>query len=189
VLKAIREFRKSLIITGFGNARIKNVADFLKAVSADKGAGVEVQFFDARLVATWEHLYFATLDALTAFKNEENISKTLAMETMLYASVQHQITKATELAGIKPTSTEIALLVIGNTGGEAKSALAAIQARIRGQADDGILEMSEEKAKAIKKAFGISDLELEAVRKGGEEEEKALVNLVIERMALLAAQH
>jgi Mg2+ and Co2+ transporter CorA len=49
--------------------------------------------------------------------------------------------------------------------------------------------MSEEKAKAIKKAFGISDLELEAVRKGGEEEEKALVNLVIERMALLAAQH
>ncbi len=189
MLKVIQEFRKSLMITGFRTAGIKNTADFLKAVNAKKASAVEVQFLDATLVATWEHLYFAALNALMAFKNRENISKTLAMETMLCASAQRQITKATEQTGIKPTSTEIALLIIGNTDREVKSALAAIQARIHVEADDGVLEMSEEKAKAIVKAFGISDLELEAVRKNGEEEEKALVSLVIERMALLATQH
>jgi len=47
---------------------------------------VEVQLFDASLVTTWEHLYFAALDSLTAFRNRENISRSLAMETMLYAS-------------------------------------------------------------------------------------------------------
>ncbi len=189
MLTAIQEFHKSLIITGFRTAGIKNTADFLKAVNANKESAVEVQFLDAKLVATWEHLYFAALDALTAFKNRENISKTLAMETMLYASAQRQITKATEQAGIKPTSKKIALLIIGNTEREVKSALVAIQARVHAQVDDGVLELSEEKAKAIKKAFGISDLELETVRKNGEEEETALVSLVIERMALLATQH
>jgi len=189
VLKVIQEFHKSLVITGFRTTGIKNPADFLKTVNSEKDPGVEVQFFDAKIVATWEHLYFAALNALMAFKSMENISKTLAMETMLYASAQRQITKATEQAGIKSTSTEMALLIIGNTEDEVKSALAAIQASTHLEADDGILEMPEEKAKAIAETFGISDLELETVRKNGGEEEKTLVNLVIERMALLATQH
>jgi uncharacterized tellurite resistance protein B-like protein len=90
---------------------------------------------------------------------------------------------------MKPTSTEIALLIIGNTEREVRSALAAIQACTHVEADDGVLEMPEEKAKAIVKAFRISNQELETVRKNGEEEEKALVSLVIERMALLATRH
>jgi hypothetical protein len=55
------------------------------------------------------------------------------------------------------------------------------------QSDDTVLELSAEKTVIIQKTFGISDLELKtAMKKDGLE--KALTNLVIERMALLATQ-
>jgi KEOPS complex subunit Cgi121 len=148
---------------------------------------VETQFFDAKFVASWEHLYFALLNALTAFKNKENISKSIAMETMLYASAQRQILKAMELLGIKPETSEIALLVIGQNPETVKSALPMVSASVNVQHDDTVLELSEEKRRIIQKAFGISDLELKTMMKK-DGLEKALTNLVIEQMALLTTQ-
>jgi hypothetical protein len=49
-----------------------------------------------------------------------------------------------------------------------------------------VLELSEEKVRRIRSAFNISETELESViGRGGLK--KAIVDLVIERMALLAA--
>ncbi len=188
MLKTIREFDKYLVIAGFRKARIENIEKFLRAVRDGDEARVEVQFFDARLVATWEHLYFAALNALTAFRNGDNISKSLAMETLLYAFAQRQIKKATELAGIKPVSTEVALLIIGDRKEDVEASLAKIQKRIEAQPDDSVLEVTEKKATAIKKAFEISDLELETAAGQGSELSKALVSLVIEHMALLTTR-
>jgi KEOPS complex subunit Cgi121 len=187
LLKYIGEFGKHVSITGFRNANIKNVEEFLKIIRKEKTADVEIQFFDAELVATWQHLYFAVLNALTAFKNKRNISKSLTMEIMIYASAQHQIRKATELLGIKPATSNIAVLMIAGKAEDMKLALSTVLKHVKAQKDDTVLEMSVEKEKIIQNTFGISDLELETVMKGNNLE-KTLVDLVIERMALLAIQ-
>lgn len=187
MLKYIEEFRKYVAIAGFGNVKIKDVEEFFNMVRREKPSNVEIQFFDARFVATWQHLYFAALNALTAFKNKRNISKSLAMETMLYASAQHQIRKATEILGVKPTTSEMAVLAIGEEPEAVESALQTVSKYVNAQQNFTVLELSEKKITLIQKTFEISNLELEAVMgKGGLE--KALVNLVTERMALLATQ-
>jgi len=187
LLKYIEEFEKYVAITGFRKIKISDIEKFLKMIREEKGLNVEIQFFDAKFVATWQHLYFAVLNALTAFKNKENISKSLAMEAMVYASAQRQIRRAVELLGIKPTTSEIALLIIGEKPKPVKLALSMISATAKAQHDDTVLKLSKEKERIIKKAFGISDLELKTTMKK-DELEKALTNLVIERMALLAIQ-
>jgi KEOPS complex subunit Cgi121 len=187
VLKQIEEFGKCVEITGFKNVRIKNVEEFLK-MTCRRSGNVEVQFFDAGLVATWQHLYFASLNALTAFKNGENISKSLAMETMLYASAQRQIRKATELIGIKRTSSNVAVLIVGEKLEVVKSALSAISKSVDGILDEAVLELSKEKVARIQEAFEITEAELQTVIRRNDLK-KALSDLVIERMALLATQH
>jgi len=187
LLKHVEEFGKYATITGFRNVKIKDLEEFLTKIRKKKGSNVETQFFDAKYVATWQHLYFAVLNALTAFKNNRNISKSLAIETMLYASTQRQIRKAMERLGIKPETSEIAVLIIGENSETVKSTLSMISANAMAQHDDTVLELSEEKKRIIQKAFGISDSELKTVvKKDGLEE--ALTDLVIERMALLATQ-
>jgi tRNA threonylcarbamoyladenosine modification (KEOPS) complex Cgi121 subunit len=160
---------------------------FLKKVQKEKPSNVDIQFFNAHYVASWKHLYFAALNALTAFKNEENISKSLAVETMLYASAQGQIRKAVGLIGITPKTPEIAVVIVGKNPQLVKSTLQTISAFTNTQPDDAILELSEEKTAIIRKTFGISDLELKTIMKKGDLE-AALTDLAIERMALLATQ-
>lgn len=187
MLSYIREFRKYVEITGFSNAEISNVEEFLKTIHKEKPLATEIQFFNADLVATWQHLHFATLNALTAFKNKQNLSKSLAVETMLYASAQRQIQKATKTIGIKPDTARIAVLIIGGEFDRVKTALNLVSKHVKAEHDETVLEVSGEKTTAIQKAFGISDLELKTVMTGGNVKE-ALTDLVIERMALLATQ-
>lgn len=184
MLKYIQEFRKYCGIIGFKRVEIDGTEGFLEAINREKPVEVEIQFFDADIIATWQHLYFSVLNALVAFKNKENISKSLAMETMLYASTRRQIRKATQLVGIKPMSPNMAILVVEGKPEAVLSALANISTCINGQRDDSVLRLSEEKMERIKRAFEISEAELETVREG-DGVEKAIIDLVIERVALL----
>lgn len=188
MLKEIKEFGKHVAIAGFRNVKIKGIEDFFKTIRKERSSSVEIQFFDAKFVATWQHLYFAALNALTAFKNRENISESLAMESLLYASAQRQIRKAMEFLGIKPSSSEIAVLVIGEKPELVRSALSMVSRQAKAKRDDAVLGLSKEKIADIQKVFVISHVELETVMKKGDLE-KALIDLVIERMALLATQH
>ena len=100
----MEEFGKFIEITGYSNISFAAAEAFLKE-KRKQSQTTYIQFFDADLIATNEHLYFATLNALQAFKNKTNISKSPAMEAMLYASAQRQIQKAIERSGIKPKTT------------------------------------------------------------------------------------
>jgi tRNA threonylcarbamoyladenosine modification (KEOPS) complex Cgi121 subunit len=93
MLTQIAEFHKTVLISGFRGAKIGDARAFLDGVRCDLPLEVEVQVFDADIVASWQHLYFAALNALVAFKNGRNLSKSLAVETVLYASGQRQIKK------------------------------------------------------------------------------------------------
>ena len=188
MIRRIEGFDKYIGVTGFRNVEIENVESFLNNVRR-RIEDVSVQFFNAKLIAGPEHLYFAALNALKAFESNLNISKSLAVETLLYASAQRQIRKAVELLGIKAESSKVAMLVLDETEAKVHEILEDISGFIQGIRDENVIELSDEKIEAVRELFGISELELAAKleRKGFEKE--ALINLVLEHMALLAIEH
>jgi tRNA threonylcarbamoyladenosine modification (KEOPS) complex Cgi121 subunit len=167
--------------------KIENVSSFFSKANTPELSKIETQFLDASLVATWQHLYFAVLNALIAFRNRSNISNSVSMEIMLYASSQRQIRKAMEMMGLKSETSAIALVMVGTEPREVRSALAIVSKRLKTRSDDKVLELTDRKMALIQKAFEISDLELETVMKNGDLRQ-ALTDLVIERMALLSTQ-
>ena len=187
MLKYIEETGKYVEITGFRNVRVGDAEEFVKAVRKEKQQRVWVQFFDAELVATWQHLHFAVLNALLAFKNERTISKSVAMEVMLYASAQRQIKKAIDFMGVKCDSANVAVVIIDEHPDSVKAVLSVVSKRIGAEPDETVLELSRKKAQRICEAFGITKKELEAVMEKGNVKQ-ALVKLVIERMALLSTR-
>jgi tRNA threonylcarbamoyladenosine modification (KEOPS) complex Cgi121 subunit len=188
LLRYIEEFKKHVAIAGFRDVEIRDIEEFFRTVHREKLLSAHIQFFDAASIATWQHLYFAALNALTAFKNKKNISSSLAMETLLYASAQHQIKNALNMVGISPDSREIAVLIIGEDEESVNSALKTVSKVIAGENDDSVLNLTDNRAKIIKEIFGITDTEIKTAAKRTGLEEEALVDLVIERVALLTTQ-
>ena len=187
MIKKIEEFNQHAAIAGFKNVTISNIEDFFQTVQKKTG-NTQVQFFDASLTAGWQHLYFAALNALNAFKNKRNFSNSLAIETLLFASAQRQIKKAMDMIGIKPAMSHVAVLVVAENEAKASAALETISGILSAERDDGVLDFTDEKIDRVKKLFEISDLELGSkIGKDGSEKE-ALLDLVIERSALLITQ-
>ncbi len=187
MLKYIEETGKYIEIAGFRNVGINDAEEFMKGARKGTPSSVWIQFFDAELVATWQHLYFAVLNALLAFRSERNISKSAAMEAMLYASAQRQIRKALQLMGVKRDSANVAVVITGESPASAEALLSAVSKRVGVERDDSVLEVSREKARRIRGAFGITEKELESVTEK-DDGVKALIDLVIEKGALLSTQ-
>ena len=186
MLQYIKEYGKYGEITGYRGVAFDKAEAFLKTSRKQTRQNVDIQFFDAELIATQEHLYFAILNAVLAFKNKTNHSKSPAMETILYASAQHQIQRAIERCGIKPQTKNIALIIIGEDPKQIQDALQAVTKCVGSEPDESVLEMTKAKEEKIKKTFEITDTELRTLETGNQK--KAIANLVIERVALLSTQ-
>lgn len=187
MLRYLKEYNRYAEITGFKGVRFAQAEEFLKQNRIEDESGIDLQFFDAQLVASQEHLYFALVNALQAFKDRTNISKSLAMETMLFASAQRQIQKAIQLCGIKPETKNMAAILVGEDPIQLKAVLQSITRCVGVEPNEKALGMSKVKGQKIMKAFQITDQEINAVMKMGNHEE-AVVNLVIERVALLSTR-
>ncbi|MGF3522591.1 MAG: KEOPS complex subunit Cgi121 [Candidatus Bathyarchaeia archaeon] len=187
MLKSIEGYGRYVEIAGFADVTIGDEKTFVSDVRCRVPEGVELQFFDASVVATWQHLFFAVLNALVAFKNGRNISKSLAVEIVLYASGQRQIRKAIERVGVKVTSKNVAAVIIGCDAASVQRALTIVKECIGVEPDDSVLELSEPKMRLIKRVFDISDVQLAAAPEG-KSAEQALVDLILENMALLSTQ-
>ena len=187
MLKYIEEAEKYVEITGFRNVVIRDAEGFVEAARTKLPKSAGVQFFDAKLVATWQHLYFAVLNALFAFKSERNISRSVAMEVLLYASAQRQIKKAIDFMGVKCASANVAVAIIGESAESVDEILSIVSKHVGEEPDDDVLEISKEKVEGIREAFGITKTELETVTKKNNSK-GALVDLVVERVALLSTQ-
>jgi tRNA threonylcarbamoyladenosine modification (KEOPS) complex Cgi121 subunit len=187
MIEKLEDFDQYLVIAGFKNVQINNADAFFKDIR-EKTHNACVQFFDAILIAGPEHLRFAALNALNALKNKLNISSSLTMETLLYASAQNQINNAINQLGIKPGSRQVAVLIMAESKDKASRILDTVSKLLPGKRDDSVIELSSTKVDGLKKLFRISSLELEAKteRKGTEKE--AVLDLVIEHMALLATE-
>ncbi len=179
----IKKYDAFVEITGFRGVLIKDSSEIADIIHELRNQEAVVQFLDSDLVASWEHLYFAVIDALLGFKNSSNLSKSLAIEIALYASAQRQIHKAIEIIGVKSGRANVALVILGKNEVKVRASLESVTKRLRKKPDESVLELSKAKIEKIRRVFGISDAEMAAV---SSDFETAIVNLVVERMALLA---
>jgi tRNA threonylcarbamoyladenosine modification (KEOPS) complex Cgi121 subunit len=186
VLYKFEEYGYCAEITGFRGINFEQADAYLKANRKAGQQKVWIQFFNADLIATAEHLYFAVLNALSAFKGGTNLSKSLAMETMLYASSQRQIQKAIQAVGLKPDTSEVAVVVIGKSPETVKSALEEVTVTLKLEPCETVLGLTPKKAAKIKDCFKITPQMLETAKIKGKSEDCALVDLVVEQVALLA---
>ncbi|MCW4016013.1 MAG: KEOPS complex subunit Cgi121 [Candidatus Bathyarchaeota archaeon] len=180
------EFNSNIAIAGFSNVKIEDINTFLEQFKTENKAAI--QFFDAKKVAGTQHIYFAALNTLNAFKKNNNISNNMAVESLLYASAQRQITKAVNMLGLKQDSSEVAALIIAQNSQQKNESLRLVTKAISGERDDSVLEVTSKKIKELRKMFGISNLEFEAKLKKQGLEKEAIIDLVIERMALLVTK-
>jgi len=170
----------AVCIGGFRGVKVGDVDSLLGSVGADVSPHV-FQLFDADRVGGWEHLYFAAVNAVKAFETGAAVSKSLAIEVLLYASCQDQIAEALTVLGISPTTKRVALLVMAEDAAEAEHAFDRAS-KLLGSEDDSVLCVCDEKFEELRRVYSVSDLELEAV--GGMRGE-ALTSLLIERGTLL----
>jgi tRNA threonylcarbamoyladenosine modification (KEOPS) complex Cgi121 subunit len=188
MLYFFEDFNFYVEITGFKDVNFEQTDAYIKTNRKVKLQKVWVQFFNSTLIATYEHLYFAVLNALYAFKNHVNISKNLAVETMLYASSQHQIQKAIQLIGLKTGVSEIAVVIIGETVEQVKTTLNDLSIHLQAKLCDDVLKLTQKKVVLIKQVFNITPSMIEVATKDCKKNDKALVNLIIEKIALLATK-
>lgn len=179
----LKEFSKFLIIAGLKDVKIDDAKAVFSKVRRE--TKTQVQIFDANQVANQQHLYFATLNALKASQDKLNISSSLAVEVLLYASGQRQIQKSVDMLGVKPKTRDAAILIIADDEDEAEETLTKVSKTIGGKFDDSVMEVTAEKYSSLKSLFEISDCEIEAKTEGKKPEKEALIYLIIERGALL----
>ncbi|WP_455363225.1 KEOPS complex subunit Cgi121 [[Eubacterium] cellulosolvens] len=149
----------------------------------------EVQFFDGAHVAGKEHLEIAVTNALHAFKMGTNISRSVTMETLLYASAQRQIDVALARLGVTKDSRIVGLVAFSETKTAAEELENKIARFVRTEMNEALLEdWSEGKATRIMTLYGIGTTELEAIRMPGQGVEEAVRKAVIERVALLSTR-
>jgi len=108
------------------------------------------------------------------------------METMLYAAAQGQIQKSIKQLGIKPETKNMAVTIISSRIEEIENLLQQLSTCVGSQPDPTTLEITEDKKARIIETFKISNEEIETLTENNLKD--AIVDLVIERVALLTTQ-
>lgn len=150
---------------------------------------LEVQFFEGGRIAGTEHLKIAAINALHAFKTGINISRNVAMETLLYASAQRQIDEAIRMLGVTRDSRTVGLVAFSETRNDSEYLKGKVAEVAKANLDDSLLDAwSENEAGVIMTLYGITAAEIEAIRMRGQEVKQAITKAVIERVALLSTR-
>lgn len=187
MIKYLKETEEFVNITGFKNIKIKNIKEFFRKTRQEIPQKAWVQFFDASVIATWQHPFFALLNAQLAFRNQKNIAKSIEMETLLFSSAQHQINKAINKIGINTHSQDVVVMIVANKIAQLNQILSLISKIISKEPDETVLEISKQKQKKIHSVFEISKKEIEAVMKK-DNIKNTTRDIILEKMALLSTK-
>jgi tRNA threonylcarbamoyladenosine modification (KEOPS) complex Cgi121 subunit len=187
VLLEIPELGQHVWISAF-EAKIPNVTQILDDASR-KHPSTSVQLVDLEKVAGSRFLFVATYNALNSFSSKHRISRSLAMEILLYVAADRQIIEAIKLAGVTPETSRTAAIVAGPSPEEVSATGAFLTEVIKVTSSDKLLdEWSEARVENVRSSFDIRDKELTAILRKGEDPAKGVERLAIERSALLAVR-
>ncbi len=178
-----------LVVQGFRGARLIDSERVLRDLRGSFG-GVDLQLLRADGVAGIEHIIFAARNAVDSFSSKTRRAKHLSMEFLLFASGEHQIVEAIKLLGVDTSSMELALVGLSETELDSDVLSGEVAMIVQGVPDDTVLEIGTlAKVRALRKAYDISERELNSSRMTGESENSVLKRLVIERSALLVLEN
>ena len=176
------EHKLVLSLLGFRDADVRSPKQLLLTLRMTLG-NIPLQILDATFIAGTNHALFATLNALNAFKQGNNLSSHIEVEVLLYLSAQRQISKAIELIGVKTHTHNIVILLLTSSREEAQRLELILEQSLSGQRDDSVIILDENKRIPLMQAFNITPVQLQATTKQGL---KALEALIIEKSAMLA---
>lgn len=128
----------------------------------------EVLVMDADMVCGREHLLSAVTHAARSFARGSNSCNDMAMETMLFASGERQISKAQRKMAPKENSERLALVLFDSSEEESLRLASLVR-------DDSVLACTPDKVIA----FGITRRELDTAGEGH------AADLVLERVAFV----
>ena len=149
---------------------------------------MEIQLFRADRIAGPEHLSLAAKGAIRAFRQHRERSRTLAVELLLYASCQRQISKAIQLLGLT-SSTDEAVLTAFSDRPIPQELVEATGKLLQARKDDTVIEISSRrKTSELMRVYDISKRSISAAQLPNEGEMSVLKRLIIERSALLTVE-
>ncbi|MFQ6125344.1 MAG: KEOPS complex subunit Cgi121 [Candidatus Heimdallarchaeota archaeon] len=166
-------------IIGISETQINDVEDVLRQIKRLATVkGVILQLVDANRVAGKEHLKLASYHAKKAFQHNNQISNSLEIETLLYATGQRQIDKALTLIGITPKTKNVAVIVLfpPDKSTNRSELFQEIINLLKGKQSKTVFNLTPEKERALIRLFDISTEELKT---------GSIHDLIIERMGML----
>ena len=134
--------------------------------------GAEVCLLDARSVFGRDHLESAALHAIRSGEARTMSSRSVAMETLLYAAGARQVQDAIRSVGLRQDTTAIGVVLFG------PAKVDDLIHDMRWSRDDGVLDAEGKSLEHL----GISDREAKTVS------DRQRADLVLERVALLDVQ-
>jgi KEOPS complex subunit Cgi121 len=156
---------------------INDLITLLKDYGGKKG--LSLQMFNADFVFGTIHLHSAVLHAERALTNKTNLSDSIAVEILLYASGERQIKQAIEKMGIKNDTEKFVLVIFDSEPNRSAAYLeesaAEILSELKLVRDDSVIDGDIE----VLKRFGITDNELQLVP------ESSWGDLILEKVALV----
>ena len=119
------DVRNSSVVIKEASSRL-DLGELLEGISGmNRDSGSVVQLFNPRSVISRAHLAGAYADAVNAFDSKTNISKSVAMEMLLFAAMTRQISEAIAKAGIKSQRSFIVFANSKPAYGKARQLLSA----------------------------------------------------------------
>ena len=153
----------------------------------EKLQGTTIQLVDLDKVAGSRHLLLSTFNALSSYNSNRRISRSLAMEILLFVSGTGQITEAIERVGISPKTSRTAAVALVSSDVEAQRVENFLVDAFKKKADDKLLDKwTKQRRASVQGVYRISSKELIAAARENEKIEKAIERLAIERSAMLA---
>jgi KEOPS complex subunit Cgi121 len=178
-----------LVVQGFRNATVVDPERVLNDLRGIFRA-VDVQLLRADRVAGKEHLLFAAKNAVDSFGGKDRRAKHLSMEFLLFASGEHQIVEAIKLLGVTSSTSELVAVGLAETEPEDHLLATKVAQMVNGEPDDSVIDFRDRrKTTNLKKAYKITQKELDSARVPGETEDMVLKRLIIERSAMLALEN
>ncbi len=182
---------KFIGISALKAKKIIEINDLIKKIReiSDKYS-VEIQVLNADKIASWENLFFASINALKSFQGRYNIANNLPIQTLLYLAADRQIQNAIKNFGIKKDTSKIAVIIFSNLMENITNSFTEIKNLFDGIENENLLELNNEKFNSLLGLYKISDIELSNLMDDNTEKSKyrTLIKLIIDRGSLISLE-
>jgi len=184
-IEYLQEYDRYVMIAGLRDVKILDSETVLQQLRHFSNE-IETQILDMNGIAGRDHLRFAMLNALKGRAQGRQITESLAVEILLYASAQRQIKNAIAALGVSSNSKNVAVIAIADNKHVLEGLKTELAGIVDGKLDESVLEEGDQAA--VRRIFGITDDQVRALLRSDVTEREAIAKLVIEKMALLSSQ-